>query len=171
MPIISAAAGEATGTFKPWLQSSAPAGWLKCNGAAISRTLYAKLFGVIGTTYGVGDGSTTFNLPDFRGEFIRGLDDGRGIDASRALGTAQGESFASHAHTGSSDTHAGHSHGTPIYNGTGSTSPIANYTTGNPGYSGTTSTAGAHSHALTINNAGGTETRPRNQAALFIIKY
>ena len=56
--------------------SSAPAGFLKCSGQAVSRTTYAALFTAIGTLYGVGDGSTTFNLPDLRGEFIRGLDDG-----------------------------------------------------------------------------------------------
>ncbi|QEY24939.1 tail fiber protein [Neisseria animalis] len=67
----------------------APAGWLKCNGAAVSRTTYAKLFAAIGTHYGAGNGSTTFNLPDLRGEFIRCLDDGRGVDVGRVLGTVQ----------------------------------------------------------------------------------
>lgn len=69
--------------------SSAPAGWLKANGAAVSRTTYATLFAAINTTFGAGDGSTTFNLPDLRGEFLRALDDSRGVDASRALGSAQ----------------------------------------------------------------------------------
>lgn len=55
--------------------SSAPAGFLKANGAAVSRTTYADLFGKIGTTYGAGNGSTTFNLPDARGDFLRGLDE------------------------------------------------------------------------------------------------
>lgn len=66
-----------------------PSGWLKANGAAVSRTTYAKLFEAIGTTYGEGDGSTTFTLPDLRGEFVRGWDDGRQIDRSRALGSHQ----------------------------------------------------------------------------------
>jgi microcystin-dependent protein len=69
--------------------TSAPTGWLKCNGAAVSRTTYAALFALLGTTWGSGDGSTTFNLPDLRGEFIRGLDDSRGIDTGRTLGTFQ----------------------------------------------------------------------------------
>jgi putative tail fiber protein len=73
--------------------SSAPAGWLKANGAAVSRALYAALFAAIGTTYGAGDGSTTFNLPDLRGEFMRGWDDGRGIDRGRAFGSAQGDAI------------------------------------------------------------------------------
>ena len=72
---------------------TAPAGWLKANGAAVSRTAYAALFAAIGTTYGAGDGSTTFNLPDLRGEFMRGWDDGRGIDHGRAFGSAQGDAI------------------------------------------------------------------------------
>lgn len=72
---------------------TAPTGWLKANGAAVSRTLYANLFAAIGTTYGAGDGSTTFNLPDMRGEFIRGWDDGRGVDAGRVLGSAQSDAI------------------------------------------------------------------------------
>ncbi len=171
MPITKQNSSASAGDVKPWLGTSAPAGWLKCNGAAVSRSLYAALYNVIGTTYGAGDGSTTFNLPDFRGEFIRGLDDGRGVDASRALGSAQAESFASHNHTGTSDTHAGHSHGSPINNGSGGTGGLGAYTTGAAAYFASTNTAGAHSHALTINNTGGTETRPRNQAALYVIKY
>ena len=73
--------------------SAAPAGWLKANGAAVSRTTYAPLFAAIGTRYGAGDGSSTFNLPDLRGEFIRGWDDGRGVDVGRALGSAQGDAI------------------------------------------------------------------------------
>ena len=60
------------GTLLMWSTDTAPTGCLICDGTAISRTTYATLFGVIGTTYGVGDGSTTFNLPDFRGMFAQG---------------------------------------------------------------------------------------------------
>jgi len=73
------------GTVAFFARSSAPTGWLKCNGAAISRTDYEDLFDSIGTTYGTGDGSTTFNLPDLRGEFVRCWDDSRGIDTGRSL--------------------------------------------------------------------------------------
>ena len=68
---------------------SAPSGWLPANGAAIPRAIYADLFKVFGTSFGAGDGSTTFNLPDLRGEFIRGWDGGRGVDANRAFGVVQ----------------------------------------------------------------------------------
>ena len=78
-----------TGSVYTFAGSTVPTGWLKCNGALLSRTTYASLFAVIGTTYGAGDGSTTFALPDLRGEFVRGADDGRGVDAGRTLGSAQ----------------------------------------------------------------------------------
>lgn len=78
--------------------SSAPAGFLKCSGQAVSRTTYAALFTAIGTLYGVGDGSTTFNLPDLRGEFLRGLDDGRGVDSSRIIGSSQIDAMQGHRH-------------------------------------------------------------------------
>jgi microcystin-dependent protein len=66
-----------------------PSGFLAANGQTVSRTTYANLFAAIGTTYGAGDGSTTFQLPDLRGEFIRGLDGGRGVDTGRSLGSFQ----------------------------------------------------------------------------------
>ena len=77
------------GQVGAFARTTAPTGWLKANGAAVSRTTYNALFAAIGTTFGAGDGSTTFGLPDLRGEFIRGLDDGRGVDAGRAIGSAQ----------------------------------------------------------------------------------
>ena len=70
-----------------------PPGWLKRNGAAVSRTVYAGLFGAIGTTYGTGNGTTTFNLPDDRGLVDRGWDDGRGYDPGRVFGSEQGDAI------------------------------------------------------------------------------
>lgn len=89
MPITGGSRVPA-GVVDYFAAGSVPAGYLECNGAAISRTVYAALFAVIGTTYGAGDGATTFKIPDCRGEFIRALDSGRGVDAGRAIGTAQG---------------------------------------------------------------------------------
>ncbi len=86
-----------SGMIAYFARNAAPEGWLKCNGAAVSRTTYAALFAAIGTTFGTGDGSTTFNLPDLRGEFLRGWDDGRGIDTGRAFGSAQNDAFQGHA--------------------------------------------------------------------------
>jgi microcystin-dependent protein len=81
-------------------RATAPAGYLSANGAAISRATYANLFAAIGTVFGAGDGTTTFNVPDLRGEFVRGLDAGRGVDAGRALGGLQA---ATAIRTGASD--------------------------------------------------------------------
>ena len=84
---------EVVGEVAFFARTTPPSGWLKANGAAVSRTTYAELFAAIGTTFGAGDGRTTFNLPDLRGEFLRGLDDGRSIDRGRRLGTAQGDAI------------------------------------------------------------------------------
>lgn len=70
--------------------SAAPDGWLLCYGQAISRTTYAALFTAISTTYGVGDGSTTFNVPDLRGRVIAGKDDMGGSAASRVTTSGSG---------------------------------------------------------------------------------
>jgi len=70
-----------------------PAGYLIEDGSAVGRVAYATLFAAIGTTYGAGDGATTFNLPDSRGEFWRGLDLGRGVDVGRVLGADQGDAI------------------------------------------------------------------------------
>ena len=93
--ILQAAPPGFTGYFAG---TSAPAGWLKANGAAVSRTLYADMFAAVGTTYGAGDGHSTFNLPDMRGEFVRGWDDGRGIDLGRVFGSVQSDNTRRHIH-------------------------------------------------------------------------
>lgn len=81
-----------------YVPSTAPNGFLSCDGLAISRTTFAALFSKVGTVWGIGDGSTTFNLPDFRGEFLRGFDDGRGVDAGRTFGETQIDDFKAHTH-------------------------------------------------------------------------
>lgn len=138
--------GVPAGTMTYFAMDTAPTGWLKANGAAVSRTTYAALFSAIGTTFGVGDGSTTFNLPDLRGEFIRGWDDGRGVDSGRVFGSAQAHAYQSHTHIiprGSSGVA-----GDDVATGTGT------YGSFNTGASGSSS-----------------ETRPRNIALLACIKY
>jgi len=72
-----------TSTILPYAGSAAPTGYFLCDGSAKSRTTYAGLFAIIGTTYGVGDGSTTFNIPDLRGRVIAGQDDMGGSSANR----------------------------------------------------------------------------------------
>lgn len=78
-----------TGQIATFAMTTPPVGWIKANGAAVSRTTYAALFAAIGTVYGVGNGTTTFNVPDLRGEFVRGWDNGSGIDSDRGFGTKQ----------------------------------------------------------------------------------
>lgn len=143
-----------------------PAGWLECDGSAVSRTTYANLFAVIGTKWGAGNGTTTFNLPETRGEFIRGWDHGRGIDAARTFGSAQAGMVGPHTHT---ITDPGHEH-----NERGSGSPGGTITSQfsnalSPAADQSTETATAMT-GITINNNTGTETRPRNVAAMWIIK-
>lgn len=82
---------EPVGSVKMYAGSSAPSKWLFCQGQAVSRTTYAKLFAAIGTTYGAGDGSTTFNLPDFRGRTAIGAGTGTASGATaHALGQREG---------------------------------------------------------------------------------
>ncbi|BBF84871.1 phage tail fiber protein [Aquitalea magnusonii] len=131
-------------------RSSAPPGYLKANGAALSRSAYANLFAAIGTTFGAGDGASTFNLPDLRGEFVRGFDDGRSVDPGRLFGSAQADELRSHYHeyrfVGSASS------STPDdYVSQGGSWP-RNF----PGSTGRT---------------GGIETRPRNIALLACIKF
>lgn len=78
------------GSVVAWPHSTVPAGWLECYGQAVSRTTYAELYAAIGTTYGVGDGSTTFNLPDLRGRSIFGEDDMGGTSADRITSAVAG---------------------------------------------------------------------------------
>lgn len=79
------------GMIAYFARSTAPTGFLKCNGALVNRTTYARLFATIGTTFGAGDGKTTFALPDLRGEFVKGWDDGRGADNGRIFGSWKGD--------------------------------------------------------------------------------
>lgn len=90
---VTVYADDATGVMKMYAGSSAPTGWLKCDGSAVSRTTYADLFAVIGTTYGAGDTTTTFNLPEFDDRFPRG----------NTLAASGGSD--THAHTGGAHTH------------------------------------------------------------------
>ncbi len=138
-----------TGQVMFFASSVAPVGWVKANGALVSRVSYANLLAVIGTVFGAGDGSTTFGLPDLRGEFIRGWDDARGVDTGRVFGIPQPQDFLAHSHTLSGQT----------INGPTGSAPSA-LTDNNVRGLGTTTGV-----------AGGAETRPRNVALLACIKY
>lgn len=140
--------GEEVGSLSEHPIDAIPVGKLKANGAEVSRVTYARLFAKIGTTYGAGNGTTTFNLPDYRGMFLRGWDNGRGVDVGRGLGTDQDDEIKSHSHNIFQ-----------IING------AAGGSVGNP-RNGTTGD-GSWNSGLT----GGVETRPKNVSVLICIKY
>lgn len=163
-------------------RSTAPTGWLKCNGALLTRTAYPNLDAAIycgdannaTAEWGYRTNSTDtvrsttgthIRLRDYRGEFIRGWDDGRGVDSGRSLWVAQAQSYQSHNHSVSDPLHSHQYVGGP-----------------NAAGSGTAGAAGQSANAYILNTltaatgisvlaSGSTETRPRNQAALICIKY
>jgi hypothetical protein len=144
------------GAVVAWCTGSAPTGWLICNGSAVSRSTYSGLFGVISDDYGAGDGSSTFNLPDYRGEFLRGTDGGINRDPDRASRTDRGDGTGGDV-VGSKQGHefASHNHSNGDSGGSGGASPgsygvaFGNWFTG---------------------SRGGNETRPRNVNVSWIIK-
>tara|TARA_R110000868_G_C10972546_1_gene770338 strand:- start:359 stop:1363 length:1005 start_codon:yes stop_codon:yes gene_type:complete len=140
--------GVPAGAVIAFAMSIEPTGWLECDGSAISRTTYAALFSAIGATFGVGDGSTTFNIPDSRSEIIRGWDNGRGVDAGRAFGSWQNGQIEAHTHS------------IALRAGTPATAGVAGL--GNNADNSSTGITGS---------TGGAENRMRNVALLYCIKY
>jgi microcystin-dependent protein len=153
-----------TGSIITFAGSTAPAGYLECDGSAVDRTTYATLFGVIGETFGAGDTTTTFNVPDLRGEFIRGWDDGRGIDSGRAFASTQNSQNLAHSHN---VTDPGHQHTATLSDDTAAATVGASTVGGAPSAATTDNTT----TNITIDNAGGSEARPRNIALLYCIKF
>lgn len=127
--------------------ATVPTGFIKANGATISRTVYAALFAKYGIKYGAGDGATTFTIIDLRGQFPRGWDDGRGIDTGRVLGSEQTSQNLAHTHTESPALRAG---ATLIQSGPALGISIVGATTG---------------------SSGGSESRPVNTALQALIRY
>ena len=118
---------------------------LECDGSEVDRVTFGDLFAVIGTDWGVGDGSTSFNLPDVRGQFIRGWDNGAGRDPARVFATGQNDELASHSHQYGWNANC---------------------------LTGTNRQETNASNSTTIfNNTGGSETRPRNMAVLPVIRF
>lgn len=224
-------------------QSKFGAFYLVCDGREVSRTTYSALFAVIGTTWGIGNGGTTFNLPDFRGVVPRGLDSGKGYDPNRTFASYQADDIGSHGHSGSAASSGGHTHtfdgtfttgtesnnhfhafsgvtdmqglhnhgagisikddmvaiygkydntgrygtqsasgnqvGQPLtstdgahsHNFTGNTFGIDRNHTHSVTINGTTGGTGSHTHTISIGNTGGPETRMKNVATVFLIRY
>lgn len=141
----SAAAEVPTGSVFFYTGASVPTGYLRCNGAAVSRTTYAALYSVVGVTFGSGDGVSTFNLPDLQGR------NPLGSGGSYSLGNSGGASshtlasseMPSHSHSGSTSSDGGHNH-------TATTSSNGSHT-----HTATTSTDGSHTHTSTHRSDGG----------------
>ena len=164
-----------TGSVHMMATTTVPSGYLKCNGAAVSRTTYADLFAIVGTAHGAGDGSSTFNVPDLRGEFVRGWDDSRGVDSGRNFGSAQSDQNQQHNHSAtatSTVTDPGHFHDVPYSNSDSGDGVIEESGTGFSGVEPTNSatTGISVSTSVSIANSGGSEARPRNIAMMYVIK-
>lgn len=155
--INAAGVGRFAGEVSFFATAAPPAGWLICNGQEVSRVTYAKLFAAIGEMWGAGNGVSTFKVPDLRGEFLRGADLGRGVDAGRVLGSAQADVFKAHNHALSTNG---------IYGGGGISAGTGGVAKNNASiieYLGNDVTA-AYPISVVMNGAG--ETRPRNIAML-----
>lgn len=152
------------GTIQAYGGTSAPTGWLLCEGGTVSRTTYARLFTAISTRFGSGDGTTTFHLPDFRGRFLRGHANSSTNDPDRASRTAMNSGGSTGDNVGSVQGHAfeDHQHRLNIIDADG----------GNTGRvrSGGAGTTTFITSANTTGGNPGSETRPINAAVKFIIK-
>ena len=140
------------GAVQPFAMNSAPAGWLPADGTAVSRYDYANLFAAIGTTYGAGNGSTTFNLPDLRGYFVRGAGTNSDGTAAGSFGAKQADKIGNHYHQPVSLT--GYSYG---YYSSGTITSDA----GRSGFADFNDSPASTAHP---------ETRPKNIALLYCIK-
>ena len=149
--------------------TSAPAGYLLCDGSAVSRETYANLFSAIGTAFGPGNGSTTFNLPDLRGRFMRGVDGGSGRDPNAGTRSASVSGGNTGDNVGSAqDDSARYSRWTGYNFNSGSASdPVSISSSGNTAIMITSGAAVSSIITTTIEND---ETRPKNINVNYIIK-
>jgi len=151
--------GIPTATIVPWSSSSVPTGFLECNGAAVSRSTYSALFAIVGTTYGAGDGASTFNLPDLQDNVAMGKSGTKALASTGGANTvaASGNVGGSTANaTLTTAQLASHSHNTPGARG-GPDSPAGAWIVrpANPGMStGNTGSGTGHSHNMSANFTG-----------------
>ena len=143
------------GQVSHFAMASAPSGWLKADGALVNRVTYAALYAAIGIVFGAGDGSTTFNVPDMRGSFARGLDSGKGLDTGRVLGSYQADDNKSHTHNTTALVNLNGADGT--YDWSAPSTSVG--------------TKDFDMRATTSNAVGIVESRPKNVALLACIKY
>jgi len=170
---ITGVEGIPTATIIPWSDSSIPSGFLECTGAAVSRSTYSALFAIVGTTYGAGDGSTTFNIPDLQDKVILGK------SGTKALGSTGGAATTTNTgNVGGSTANAtlstgqlpSHSH--PALTPSGSfSSPAGGVLGKTSGNSGDAGGDGAHSHNMSATFSGdATSVVQPYLAVIYIIK-
>ncbi len=176
-----------TGVILPYGASNAPNGWLLCDGSAISRTTFANLFAIVGTSFGTGDGSTTFNLPDLRGRFPRfndsmGSQGVSGVPAAGAASRDTGRVLGSAQTTTTKQQNVGMIAGSNVGNktfGTVEQNATAYATTSAPGtlliridnvVADTRNNDVTYTRTLTSGDVGAAETRPINLSVNAIIK-
>ena len=174
--LLQAIQGVPTGVMADFAGNSAPTGWLLCDGSAILRIgTYGSLFAVIGTTYGIGDGSTTFNVPDYRGRLAIGAGTGLGL-TNRVLGVAGGNEVKNETHLHKWYTTAGASADHTSFNSGGSAVAFDSSVSQSSGHSPIIANGGGHttSGIDMYTNIGGSSTQdvmnpylPANK----IIKY
>tara|TARA_R100000329_G_scaffold143221_1_gene127125 strand:- start:645 stop:1196 length:552 start_codon:yes stop_codon:yes gene_type:complete len=167
---LSGVEGVNTGLIVPWSSTSVPSGFLECNGAAVSRTTYSALFAIIGTTYGTGDGSTTFNVPDLAERCCqaKGPATNLGTKSGSATVSVTGNVAGNIANTTIDvPTMAAHAHPKSNAMSTGGGSQA-----GGGGSTGAAGGGGAHTHALSSASFTGDaiSTLQQTLTLIYIIK-
>lgn len=170
-----------TGAIIHFAFDTPPDGWLECDGSTVSRTTFIALFTATGTRFGIGDGSTTFEIPDIRGEFIRGFDNGAGSDPDAGSRTDSGDgTTGDNVGTKQSNQTQSHKHGTPFNLGGSNLAWNSSPTYGTSASSFTRNTQVSIAGSSGSNNAMLTnsvletlteETRPRNVYMMYCIKF
>ena len=154
--MLSNGVGTQTGTIMTWSNSTLPSGFLECDGSNVSRTTYADLFAVIGTDYGVGDGSSTFTLPDLQDKVHVGSSSGKAVASTGgAESVTPTGSVANHTLTTSQmpqHQHSVYPHAGYVGGGTSGAGGPDGFTTVHNGTTGPTGSGGAHNHGLTVNS-------------------
>ena len=172
--------GLPIGTIIPYVTSTAPAGFLSCDGASVNRSTYTNLFDIIGVNYGSGDTTTEFNVPDLRGRFIRGQDDGAAVDPDAPIRTALQTGGSTGDSIGSAQAYQDGQHGHGITD-PGHFHTMQQRTTHAAG--GATEVSGGQGSivgnpvtaskvtGLTVNTSTGNESRPINVYVGFFIRF
>lgn len=149
---------------------AAPAGWLLCDGSAVSRSTYSVLYSTVGDRFGNGDGATTFNLPDFRGRFLRGVDGAAGRDPDAATRAAMNTGGNTGNNVGSVQTDAMQDHRHDYSHRVTVQADVSNTFGSNTPVSVATQTSYASARNVADGTRTSTETRPKNAYVNFIIK-